>query len=78
MESATQRERKRLKQLIEIYALQARRLTEALAVLGGLVTAQKQIDQSMIQIKSLSRLVEQAGADLFAFVAVPPENLSNQ
>ena len=81
MESAAQPEfdhRQRLMQLIEIYALQARLLSEAIAVLGGHVTAQRPIDESMREIKNLSSLVEQAGADLFALVSQPPEEPPKQ
>lgn len=81
MESGTRQElkqRQRLKQLIEAYALRARRLSEALAVLDGQVTAQRQIDEIMNEIKNLSHLVERAGADLFAFVGERPEESPNE
>src|SRR5215469_10067132 len=42
MQPATRQE---LKQLVEIYALHTRRLSEAIAVLGAHVTAQRQIDE---------------------------------
>jgi hypothetical protein len=81
MESGTQRalkDRQRLMQLIEIYAIRTRRLLEAIAVLGGDVSAQKPIDESMIEIQKLRQHVEQAGADLFAFVGQRPEESSKQ
>ena len=80
MESGTRqlKQRQRLKQLIEIYALRARRLSEALAVLDGQVTAQRQIDGIMKEIRNLSCLVEQAGADLLAFVDQRPEESPNE
>ena len=62
-----------LKRLVEIYALQTRRLSEAIAVLAGHVTSQREIDEIMTEVKNLICLVEQAGADLFAFVAHRPE-----
>ena len=81
MQSGTGQElkrRQRLKQLIEIYASRARRLSEAIAVLAGHVSAQKPIDESMIEINNLSCLVEQAGADLSAFVGQRPEDSPNE
>jgi hypothetical protein len=81
MESATQqalKQRQRLMQLIEIFALETRRLSEAIAVLGGDVSAQRQIGEIMIEIKKLSRLVEQARADLFAFGGQLPEESSQE
>jgi len=70
--------RKELKQLVEIYALQARRLSEAVSALGGHLTAERQIDEIMTEIKNLSLLVERAGADLFAFVGLGPEEPPNE
>jgi hypothetical protein len=60
--------RKELKQLVEIYALRTRKLSESIAVLGAHVTAEGQIDEIITEIKKISRLVEEAGAELFAFV----------
>jgi hypothetical protein len=71
MESAAHqalKQRQRLKELIEIYALRARLLSEGIAVLGGHVTAQRPINETIVELKNMSLLVEQAGADLFAFV----------
>jgi hypothetical protein len=70
--------RQELKQLVEIYALRTRRLSEAIAVLGGHVTAERQIDEIMTEIKTLSRLVEEAAADLFVFVGQRPEESPNE
>ena len=75
MQSATRQElkrRQRLKELIAIYALRTRRLSEEIAVLDGHLSAQRRIEESMIEVKKLSRLVEEAGADLSAFVGQPP------
>jgi hypothetical protein len=65
MQPATRQE---LKQLVEIYAVRTRRLSEAIAVLGGHVTAERQIDEIMTEIKKHRSLLEQAATDLFAFV----------
>ena len=81
MQSATRQElkrRQRLKQLIEIYALRTRRLSEAIAVLAGDFSAERRIEESIIEVKNLSRLVEQAGADLSAFVGQPTEESPNE
>ena len=43
--------RKDLKQLVEIYALRTRRLSEVVADLGAYVTAEKQIDEIITEIK---------------------------
>jgi hypothetical protein len=67
-----------LKQLIEIYALRTQRLSEAIAVLGGHVTAQKPIAETLNEIKNLNRLLERAAADLFAFVGRRPEESANE
>jgi hypothetical protein len=76
MESATGREfkdRQRLKELAEIYALRTRLLSEALAVFGGDLSAQRPIEESITKIKNLRGMVEHAGADLFAFIGQSPE-----
>jgi hypothetical protein len=81
MQSATRQElkrRQRLKELVEIYALRTRRLSEEIAVLDGHLSAQRRIEESMIEVKKLSRLVEEAGADLSAFVGQPPEESPNE
>jgi hypothetical protein len=62
-----------LKERTEIYALRTRRLSEEIAVLDGHLSAQRGIEESMIEVKKLRRLVEEAGADLFAFIGQPPE-----
>jgi hypothetical protein len=66
-------QRRELKQLIEIYAMRTRRLSEAVAVLGGDVSAERRMDETIAKIKKLSLLVEQAGQDLFAFVEARPD-----
>jgi hypothetical protein len=60
--------REELKQLVEIYAIRTRHLSDSLAVLGGNVAAGRQIGEIMTEIKKLRSLVEQAAMDLFAFV----------
>ena len=70
--------RKDLKQLVEIYAFRARRLSEAAAVLGAHVTAERQIDEIVTDIKKIIRLVEEAGAELFAFVGQRLEESPNE
>ena len=57
--------RQELKQLVEIYSMRTRQLAEALALLGGQVSAERPIEETMTKIKKLSRRVEQAGLDLF-------------
>jgi hypothetical protein len=81
MQSATRQElkrRQRLKELVEIYALRTRRLSEEIALLDGHLSAQRRIEESMIEVKKLSRLVEEAGADLSAFVGQPLEESPNE
>jgi hypothetical protein len=70
--------RRELKQLVEIYALRTRQLLEAIAVLGGHVTAETPIDEIMIEIKEHRILVEQAATDLFAFVWPRAEGVANE
>jgi hypothetical protein len=60
--------RQELKQLVEIYAVRSRQLTDTIAVLGGYVAAEKPIGEVMTEIKRLRSLLEQAATDLFAFV----------
>ena len=60
--------RQELKQLVEIYAVRTRQLSEAVSVLGGHITAGRQIDETIIEVKKLTRLVEEAGLNLFALV----------
>ena len=60
--------RQELKQLVEIYAVRTRELSESIAILGGYVAAGKQIGEIMTEIKQLRALMEQAATDLFAFV----------
>jgi hypothetical protein len=75
MQPATRQE---LKQLVEIYALRTRQLLEAVAVLGGHVTAERQIDEIMNEIKKHRSLVERAATDLFVFVWPRPEGPPNE
>ena len=57
-----------LKQLVEIYAVRTRQLSNSIAVLGGYVAAGRQIGEIMTEIKKLRSLLEEAATDLFAFV----------
>jgi len=70
--------RQELKQLVEIYSMRTRQLAEALALLGGQVSAERPIEETMTKIKKLSRRVEQAGLDLFAFVSPRPGEPRNE
>lgn len=70
--------REKLKQLVEIYAIRTRQLSEAIAVLAGHVTAERQIDETVTEIRRLSCLVEEAGMDLLAFVEPPPAESPNE
>ena len=65
MQPARQQE---LKQLVEIYAVRSRQLSNSIAVLGGYVAAGRQIGEIMTEIKKLRSLLEEAATDLFAFV----------
>jgi hypothetical protein len=69
--------RKDLKQLVEIYAFRTRRLSEVVAVLGEHLTAEREIDEIVAEIKIISRLVEEAGAELVAFIGQRPEESPN-
>ena len=60
--------RQELKQLVEIYAIRTRQLSDSIAVLGGHVTSGRQTGEIMTEIKKLHGLAEQAAMDLFAFV----------
>jgi hypothetical protein len=60
--------RQELKQLVEIYALRTRQLSDSIAVLGAHVANERPIIEIMIEIKRHRSLVEQAATDLFAFV----------
>ena len=61
--------RQELKQLVEIYALRTRQLSDSIAVLGGYVAAGREIGEVMNGIRKLHSLVEQAGTELFGFVS---------
>jgi hypothetical protein len=60
--------RQELKQLVEIYAVRTRELSDSIAFLGGHVAAGRPIGESMTEIKRRRSLVEKAATDLFAFV----------
>ena len=64
--------RKDLRQLLEIYALRTRRLSEAVAILGAHVSTEMQIDEIMAEVQKMRRLAEEAGTELFAFVGQRP------
>jgi prefoldin subunit 5 len=58
--------------------MRTRRLSDAIAVLGGDVSAERQIDETITKIKKLSRLVEQARLDLLAFAEARSEESRNE
>lgn len=60
--------RRELKRLVEAYALRTRELSEAVAILGGQITTEKQIGPVVLDIKRLHAILEEAAAALFAFV----------
>jgi hypothetical protein len=62
-----------LMRLVEIYALRTRELSEAVAVLGGHITAEREIHETIVEIKKIRVLLDRAGMDLLAFVE-PFEN----
>ena len=70
--------RQELKQLVEIYAVRTRQLSDSIAVLGGYVAAGRQIGEIMTEVKKLRSLGEQAATDLFAFVWPPAEEAPNE
>ena len=70
--------RQELKQLVEIYAVRTRQLSDSIAVLGGCVAVGGQIDEIMTEIKKLRSLLEQAATDLFAFVWTRGEEPPNK
>jgi len=59
---------KELLRLVEVYALRTRELSEAVAVLGGHITAERQIHESIVEIKRIRVLLDQASGDLLAFL----------
>jgi len=70
--------RQELKQLVEIYAVRTRQLSDAIAVLGGHLAAGSQIGEIITEITKLHSLVEAAGTDLFAFVRPRAEEPPNE
>jgi hypothetical protein len=60
-----------LKQLAETYAIQARELSDAVAVLGLNIAAGKQFDDDMTEIQRLRVLAEQACQDLLGVLGPP-------
>ena len=60
--------RQELKQLVEIYAIRTRQLSDTLSLLGGYVAAGRPISEIMNEIKRIRILAENAGTELFAFV----------
>ena len=69
--------RQELKQLVEIYALRTRMLSDSIAILGAHVASGKQIGEIMAEIRKLRSLVEEAATNLFAFVSSRPEEPPN-
>jgi hypothetical protein len=70
--------RQELKQLVEIYAVRTRQLSESIAVLGAHVAAGRQTGEIMTEILVLRGLVEQAATNLFAFVSPREEEPPNK
>jgi hypothetical protein len=70
--------RQELKQLVEIYAIRTRQLSDTLSLLGGYVAAGRPISEIMNEIKRIRILAENAANELFAFVwpsaEEPPQN----
>lgn len=60
--------RRELKRLVETYALRTRELSEAAAVLGAQIHSEKKFQETMMEIRRLRVLIEQAGAELVSFV----------
>ena len=67
-EEAHDTRHKELMRRVEVFALRTRELAEAVAVLGGHITAERHIEESVVEIKRIRALLDQAGLDLFAFV----------
>jgi hypothetical protein len=65
---STSKHGRELKRLVEIYAIQTRKLSEAVSSLGRDVPAEGQIDDAIDEVKTIQSQVEQAGQGLFAFV----------
>jgi hypothetical protein len=57
-----------LMRLVENYALRTRELSEAVALLGGHITAEREIRETLVEIKRIRSLLDKAGVDLLAFV----------
>ena len=70
--------RQELKQLVEVYAVRTRQLSDSIAVLGGHVAAGSQIGEVMAEITKLHSLAERAATDLFAFVEPRAEEPPNE
>ena len=63
--------RRELKRLLETFALRSRELTEAVAALGGDVSAEREIEESIREIKRLRDRLDEAGDNFLAFVEPP-------
>jgi hypothetical protein len=61
-----------LRQLVAAYAYQVRRLSEALATMGGELAARRDYHRSFAEVKKLRALSEQAGCDLFVVIETSP------
>lgn len=69
MQPAAQRQA--LKRLVEIYAIRSRELSEALSVLGGHLAAQRPIDNTLMEIRRINILVEEAHLALLGLIEEP-------
>jgi hypothetical protein len=63
--------RPELKPLVENYGLRVRMLSEALATIGGLIAADRPVQEKILGIKRLQLQCNKAGHDLFAAVESP-------
>ena len=60
--------RRELRRFVEIYAIRARELSEAVAALGWQIVAESRFDNTILDIKRLRILCDKAGADLLHFI----------
>jgi hypothetical protein len=61
---------------VEIYAIRARELSEAVATLGWHLVAESRFQETLLEVRRLRGLCDKAGSDLLAFLerqeGVPP------
>jgi hypothetical protein len=68
------RRRKQLKRLVEIYAIRARELSEAVARLGGQIVAGNHFREAITEIERLRVLCDRAGQDLLVEIEGLPSD----